>query len=292
MIVEKLDEFLKKDVDRDFDEVLMYNFSSNIVKSMKKQFFKKSWKSTNLYLSGIGKCLRSQAYHMKGLDKPPLTPRSKMTFAFGDLTEEIVVLLLKHAGCVITDEQELVVLNGVRGRIDGILHHKGKRYLFECKSMSDTSFNRFKQVGMSNDFGYVSQANSYAHEMKCDGIIWFAFNKNTGHYHEEVRDIDKDLVTTTVADINALNSCKPEDFPRPEPVEETFGRTSKNRPDNRTGNWEIPIVCQYCDYVEPCYGGEVTKMFRKGKLKLYLGDVVKGEWTKGGKFFKVGEDVQ
>lgn len=280
MLIEKIYEFLDLEQDKPVDEIMMQQYVDDVVHGFKRQVLDSREDKRTLRLSGIGKCLRGQAYNILGYDKDTyLTPRTKMTFLFGDIIEAILINLANHAGCDIYDQQREVVLEGIVGHIDGKVEVDGKEYIVEIKSMSSASFDNFKRNGMSNDFGYVSQANSYAYAEDCVGIVWLAMNKNTGHMHEEVRPVDEVLAQQTIYNIDALRLCKePEQFQQRPATPETWYK-------NPTGNMKLDFVCSYCDFNKVCFGN-VTTMSRKGKVINYVGNVTSCKANAGGKIIK------
>jgi hypothetical protein len=279
MVVDEIYRFIEPNADKVDIPELFKEFETELIHGVQRQLFQKRVYKPTLRLSGIGKCLRGQAYTVAGYPKKDINPRTKITFLMGDIVEALIVLLAKHAGVILTDEQLEVKLNGVVGHIDGIVEFGGKRYLFECKSMSSFSFDKFKREGMGNDFGYVSQANSYAYALGLDGIVWVGMNKNTGHLHEEVRAVDAALAEKTVEDINILRACKdPKELPQFSTVAETWYK-------KETGNQILPFQCSYCDHNEVCWDG-VTKYERKGKIKHYAGKIIHGPATEGGRIIK------
>jgi hypothetical protein len=286
MIVDKILQFIGPNTDKVLIDELLYEFRDEISYAITRQLFRKREEKASLRLSGIGKCLRGQAYTMHGHKPNQPAPQAKMKFLYGDIVEALVVILAKHAGVLLSDEQKEVHLEDVMGHIDGIVLHDDIKYLFECKSMSEQSFKRFVQVGMSDDpFGYVSQANSYAYALGLDHIVWVGVCKSTGKMHEEIRKVDTDLAKRTIENIRRLKSCRnPTQFDRFPAKEETFGRkTKKNGMDNRTGNILLDTGCGYCNHNRTCWGSEVTLFLRGKTFKHYVGDIVHGEWTAGGR---------
>lgn len=277
MLLKQIYEFLDLDEDKSIDPIVMGQFMDDTLNGFKRQLMQKREDRRTLRLSGIGKCLRAQAYSILNYDKDLyLSPRTKMTFLFGDMIEAMLIGLANHAGCDIYDQQREVRLHGIKGHIDGKIERDGKEYIVEIKSMSTASFDMFKRNGMTNDFGYVSQANSYAYAEKCEGIVWLGMNKNTGHLHEEVRPLDVPLAIQTIDNIDRLIDCKvPEEFNRKETILETWYKKP-------TGNSKLGFVCSYCDFNKVCFG-DVTSMVRKGKVSHYIGPVVSCKATEGAK---------
>ena len=279
MIVDKIEKFLNQRGSKNIKDALLEEFLSACEDGLLRQFYIEREEKHKLYLSGIGKCLRAQAYNLQGYKKcRPITPRLKTTFFFGDLIEAMVVVLAKSAGVEIYDEQKRVKLVNVSGKIDGKLDVGDRTYIVEIKSMSDASFKNFKRLGyIDNKFGYVSQANSYAYaDGGCDGWIHLGVNKNTGHMFESIHEKDEELFHKTVYDISRLNDCiHPEEFDRIEPIEETYYKKP-------TGNYKLDFVCAYCDYNLTCFGDKITEVIVKGKPVFYVGPITETKQNKDG----------
>lgn len=281
LIVDKIHKYLDQDTDKEVNEEWLDSCLDNIRLALISQLFSKRKNKPGLRLSSIGKCLRAQAYGLQDIPKKPIGHRQKLTFLMGDIIEELVVLLAKHAEVKLTDEQKEVMFHGVPGHIDGMVDDN---YVFECKSMAEIGFNNFVRSGMDDSFGYLSQLNSYASALGSD-MLWVGWNKNTCHLHEEVCKVDKGLVERTKGNIDKLKANpNPESYPRLDCFkEETFGRKTKaNGMNNKTGNVLLDAPCSYCDYAEACWDGKVTKYLRGGKFKYYVGNIKHGEWSYGG----------
>lgn len=277
MLVEHIREFLQSNDRKVLDPEYTELYQEAVFHALKRQFFDAQEDRRTLRVSSLGKCLRMQAYSVLGYDKCTTpSPRLKMLFHFGDIIEANLIVLLQHAGVEVRDQQLEIECEGVKGHIDGSVA-LDNNYLLEIKSMSDYSFKKFKSKGMVDDgFGYVTQANTYAVEGGYDGIIWLAQNKNNSEIHDEVMDIDLELYDRTKDNIATLKACKdPSIFLQYEVEQELWYRKP-------TGNYILPFQCSTCDFVHHCRGG-CTKYERKGKIKHYSGDIVHGDWTKGGK---------
>ena len=280
MIVDKIQKYLTPNEDKDVNSTWLDECVEEIKASLLKQLFTKKENRPTLRLSGIGKCLRQQAYTIHNYPKKDLTPRNKLVFLMGDIIEAVVVLLAKHSGVELIDEQKEVEFDNIKGHKDGSVLDKDKKYTFECKSMASAGFDFFKRDGMTDDWGYVSQSNSYAAADGDDGIVWVGMNKNTCNLHEEIKDVDHKLTKTTKENIQRLKDCtSPDEFDRKDPILETW----YSKP---TGNIILPPVCSYCDYNETCWAGKVTKYLRGGKIKHYVGKIKHGKWTAGGEVIK------
>ena len=66
---------------------------------------------------------------------------------YGDLIEQLLVLLVKTAGYKVTDQQKKIINNGVVGHTDG----KINGVVVDYKSASPHSFNKFKNGSIFSD---------------------------------------------------------------------------------------------------------------------------------------------
>jgi hypothetical protein len=104
-------------------------------------------------------------------------------FHFGNTLEHETVLLLKALGYTVEDEQtDLPFEPDVVGHCDGVLNLGGAgRYVFDVKTMSDSSFREFTKEPHDNG-GYLTQLACYHEVLKTDGAFLLAYNKNSHQY--------------------------------------------------------------------------------------------------------------
>lgn len=270
-IYEMLDEIPNSNTELKIPDHLLKEFLDGCGNAVMRQFTKREEKQS-IRLSAIGKCLKQQAFTLLGEKGEDLQPRSRFTFFFGDLIEEIVIFLAKMARVNIHSEQKEVVLDEIKGHIDGIVDIEGNRYIFECKSMADFSFKEFKENGMSDDWGYISQINAYMEALAINNAILVGINKNTGHMWEQIFKKDDSIVSCIYSNIQDLKGIQknPELLNKLEsisPIDETF----RNK---KTGNKVLSVTCSYCKYKKSCFKG-LTTAFKNGKPIFYVGDVNK-----------------
>lgn len=280
MVVDKIKEFLSLDEDIIISPELLETYKEDMASALIDQCYSKNDDKIGLRLSGIGYCLRKQAFNIHGFPKcRKLTPRAKMTFLQGDILEAVTVILAKSAGVDLSDEQKTVTINGVDGHIDGIVTIDGVRYIFECKSMNNRRWLGAKKDGIT-DSGYLAQGHSYAVAEGCVGVIWVCVNKDTGQMFEDIQETNPAIIQDVVNNINMLRESKsPFEFNQHPYEEETWYK-------NPTGNKILKYPCTYCDFTVSCWG-EATIMYRGKATKQYGGKVHEGKWTANGKFEKL-----
>jgi len=249
MIKEKIYEMLGIDEDLPMPEDIFNQFSNSILYGLQRQVFAKRKDDGGLRLSQIGKCLRQQYFMAKKYPAEKLQPRAKMTFLFGDIVEAIVVALIKSSGINLHSEQKEVCLDEIKGHIDGIITINNKDYLFECKSMSDGNFKKLEAVGLSDDFGYLSQTNSYMHCLNIDKCLLIAVNKNTGHIAEVEINKSEEIVSRIKNDINILKKSLKNNKLPPRKYEPVLEKSK----GGHTGRMILPIPCSYCAYKNFCW---------------------------------------
>ena len=150
-----------------------------------------------LRLSASGSCIRQLAYSWHMFDSTEdINAASRMTFSVGDLTESVMVALIREVFASLDDCEllytgddqssvniEVPLGNGrtlnVGGHPDGLMilpaWHKDKhdfhpshrdgdskiRAILEVKSMSDYGFKKFRKEGLTPDNSYYGQVQAY-----------------------------------------------------------------------------------------------------------------------------------
>jgi len=261
MIVEKIDKLLE-DGDR---LVGLEEFKNTIEWALKRQLQRSETKA-RLRCSLLGHCPRQIAYMLMGEDKKKLQPRARITFLFGDVIEAIATTMIKSAeGIELIDQQREIEFEGVKGHIDGIIVVDNKKYLFECKSMSDFSFRDLQKYGLDNTWGYLTQTNVYMEALGLDEAVLFAINKNTGAYDEVFIKKDLQIIEEAketirlIKKFEATGKLPPRKF---DFIPEVFRK-------KETGKYILPVQCSYCAYLETCWSGQYEKVLKNGKPKYY-----------------------
>ena len=104
---------------------LIKDFGTRVSDLVKNRIEEVRSGAEGLRLSQIGTPNRKVWYGLQNYDKKPLTGQDRLKFMYGDLVEELLLLLIKLAGHTITDEQKTVTIEGVVGhqdcRIDNVI---------------------------------------------------------------------------------------------------------------------------------------------------------------------------
>jgi hypothetical protein len=219
-----------------------------------------------LRLSNVGKPLRQLWFDVaSGLEPEPLSPDTKLKFLYGDVLEDLLILLAIEAGHTVTDLQKEVEVDGIKGHIDCVIDG----VLVDIKSASTYSWRKFNDRGIVNNdpFGYIGQLSAYHHAMCLDtGGAFLVIDKTLGHLclckfsKEELKEYDVRQRIATAKSVLSKNVPPKELCYQPEP-------------DGKSGNLRLPIGCSYCPYKKHCHPGLRTFSYSSGPV--YLTRVVK-----------------
>lgn len=231
-----------------------------------------------LYMSEAGRpCIRQLWYKYRPEEYPPepLQPHNLIKFLYGDILEEIVLLLVRLSGHEVTEEQkecEIELENGwkVRGRLDAKIDGE----VVDVKSASTYGFQKFKnhEVAGNDNFGYIRQLELYnvAEKVSPESLTSFlAIDKQNGHitkdtywFNSSEESVKKKLTTLT-------NVIESEELPE---------RGFDDEPERKSGNRKLGIACSYCPYKFECWSdtnnGEGLKGFAYSRGPVWLTKVV------------------
>lgn len=218
--------------------------------------------SSSLRMSQIGKPTRQIWYDLKKTKKRDLDGQTKLKFLFGDMLESLLILLATVSGHEVTEEQQEVEVNGIKGhkdcRIDGVL--------VDVKSASSYAFKKFKDGTLSLDdpFGYIAQISGYAEAGQDKEAAFFAIDKSSAELALlKVEDID---MINASDRINELKEVATKDTPPP--------RCYGDEADGKSGNRKLVIGCVFCPYKETCWadanGGQGLRAFKYSNGVRYL----------------------
>lgn len=208
-----------------------------------------------LRMSNIGKGARQLWYDKQYGREETLSGPTLIKFMFGDIIEQLILLLVKLSGHKVTAEQEEVTLNGIKGHIDADIDG----VTVDIKSASTHSFKKFVDGSLSeNDpFGYIEQISGYAKARDTDGAF-LAIEKQNGHIaylpftKEELKVFDVssriEYMKEMVDSSEVPERCYPD---------EEFGAS---------GNRVLNVNCSYCAHKFRCWadanGGVGLRVFQ------------------------------
>ena len=257
MLIDKINAYLSGE-GKTIDEAILTDVGNLSKWAFGRQFGERQERKNTLRLSSIGKCLRQQAYTLLGFEEngKEIDARARMVFAMGDLTELVVVGLIKTVGIkleFVGMYQATVYIEGIEGHPDGIVAIDGSKYLLEVKSMSSFSFKAFEQGEL--DSGYKYQINAYMEALGLKKAIVVALNKDAGVLGEMVVSLDPAIVEDIKNRIITLKDASIDKLP-----ERPYAPNEKG--------W-LPFNCLYCAFHRVCMPN-AQKILVSGKYKLAL----------------------
>ena len=217
-------------------------------------------------MSGLGRPLCQQVLDKQGV-KEEMEYNTLFRFMFGDLTESILMAIMKEAGVEIVDYQRSVELtiDGqlVKGTLDVIIKDEmGVDKVWDVKSASDWSFN-YKFTGMggydklkSDDpFGYLMQGFLYSEATGMPFGGWIVVNKSNGQVAvvevpDWCQDDKEEYLKDAAKRIRFLSNPDLKPFKPFKPTTETY---KKNGEEIETGNKLVPRECTMCGYRYYCW---------------------------------------
>jgi hypothetical protein len=247
-------------------------FSAAILAAATKGTVGREEREFTLRMSNIGKACARQLWLQKNQpqDLEKLTADTLLKFKFGDLTEELILLLAEIAGHRVEGRQDEVQISGIKGHWDAIIDG----VLVDVKSASTYSFQKFKD-GLTKEtdaFGYLVQLGSYLHAGQDHPLVldktraaFLAFDKSAGHmcldFHAR-QDLDWEAAYERRIEI--VNGP---DLP---------DRAFEDEPDGykkdgklvANGNRKLGINCSYCDAKFACWPELRTFLSSRGPVFL------------------------
>ena len=224
-----------------------------------------------LRMSNIGSpCHRKLWYSLNlPLSSEPLRAETKLKFLYGDILEDLLLTLAKAAGHQVEGEQDVLELNGIKGRRDAVIDG----VTVDVKSTSTASFKKFRDHGLREDdpFGYIQQLSSYVYAAKDDPLVldktkgaFLAIDKQNGTVCLDVYDFTEEFKTKEVY-IETVKAMAI--LPKPP------ARAFSPEPEGKSGNMKLPMECSYCDFKWECHPGLRGFIYAGGR-PTYLTKVV------------------
>lgn len=257
------------------EEAVLAKFGASVamhvVKSLEER--KGERKPNTLYVSEVcNPCSRRTWY---AINKPhlgeKLLPHTLFKFLYGDLIEEVVLLLAESAGHRVEDKQkriELVVNNDhgsfkIVGRQDAVIDG----VLVDVKSCSSYAYKKFKEgLTEENDsFGYKTQLSTYNGRFMPTHLRqgFLAVDKQNGHvgFFEDTHKPTAPRLSDVVADVSRTTPPK---------------RTYELVPEGKSGNMKLGVECSYCPYKQECWkdanGGAGLKAYAYSYGPVFLAE--------------------
>ena len=260
-ILEKVRVFLEA-ASKDAVEVsddLIDQFGKACSDSFRKQFTDQRNKKFGLRASNIGRPLCQLQMEKKGVKGEGQPYNAKMRNLFGDIIEQMAIIVMKAAGVEIEAEQKKIRYNINKGtNINGALDVEIGGKVWDIKSSSPWSFTNkfgengsFHTVATDDVFGYTTQGYVYAEGADKPFGGWIVINKSTGEWTLTETPMADDEYKEKALDTvkkNASALKRNKKFERCYEDEEEYFRKQK------TGNRVLNNTCSFCPYKFPCWG--------------------------------------
>lgn len=207
-------------------------------------------------------CARNLFYLLTGAPKEEPQPRAKMVFHLGDNVETMAVALAILAGVpVLTPKEDgrqreaFVTFDGqeIPCHQDMTIGYMGAECPVEVKSMSEWGWDKSREEGVDDTFGYVTQLQIYMAALRAPRGFFLGVNKSTGHVFEEEVVYDPRVVDAAQdayrhARLGVSEQGAP---PRPE-----WAKVKQI-----AGTEQIDAVrCSYCAFRPVCWPGYEPKL--------------------------------
>lgn len=265
-LITDIQDVLSNPHNYEFNTEVVEEFSRNlgtlIVEKLAQRTPNKN--GTALRMSAIGQPDRKMWYQNNMAEKAEeMPPEAYLKFLYGDMIEELILLLAKVAGHRVTGQQDTLDIDGVKGHRDCVIDEE----LVDVKSASSFAYNKFKSHGLENDdtFHYLDQLNSYlaaSSDVRPDRAHFLAVDKQLGK-------ICLDTYPSNNKDYGKVIEQKREMLSKSTPPDRCY----MPEPDGKSGNMKLGTQCSYCAFKKTCYPGLRTFLYANGPR--FLTQVVK-----------------
>jgi hypothetical protein len=241
------------------DPALIDEFAANVKAAVTRRFSEPNKNEFTLRASNVGRPTCQLQMEASGVKGEPAVYSDIMRNTFGDLIEQLAILVMKAAKVDIRSVQGPVTLNigdiNLKGTYD--IDVAGK--IYDIKSCSKYAFNHkfgprggFMAIKNSDDFGYVAQGYLYAEAEKKQFGGWIAINKETGEWAvteapDDAGPYKSEALEKADKAIRTIREKKP--FQRCFDDEQELFR---GKP---TGNTVLGATCSFCPYKTTCWPG-------------------------------------
>jgi len=286
LLLAKLQDYLNKVGQGDVNVSLssLSQFTEDCKESATKQISKDD-RTYRIRMSGLGRHLCQQILERDG-HKEELPYNAPTRFWFGDLSEAMLMCIMREAGIDIVDFQKEVELeiagHKIRGTLDVIIRDEsGVEKVWDIKSASDWAFKHkfgfggYDSIKEDDPFGYVMQGYLYATAMNMPFGGWIVINKSGGQIAvvdaPEWQDEDRVKYMADAEErVKFLTNPKSKPF---KPFPDEF-ETYRDGGLVRTGNKLMPKPCGFCGHKLHCWPkaeihGKVTSKAKFPPLVWY-----------------------
>lgn len=215
------------------------------VKDLIRKRLRKSSPGDVLRFSSLGRPDRQLWYMANSAEeREKLGGKTSLKFLYGDIIEQMLLLLVKEAGHEVTREQEELEVDGVKGHIDAVIDG----VTVDVKSASPTAYTKFSKGNLFEDdpFGYIGQISSYASIVTPEtGGAFLAFDKVHGSIC--ILNIGPSITNAFNVEgrIDHLKEVlQSEKIPK---------RCYSDVEDGKSGNRKLATQCSYCQFKQECW---------------------------------------
>jgi len=177
-VVEDVQDLLTKGLSEEVSKDVVMSFATRLTNLLLERLKPREPRPPRLYMSMLGDPLKRIFWYMRGVKRPDPDAADKLKFLYGDLVEELLLLLVELSGHEVTDRQKRVSIKGVNGyidcKIDGVT--------VDTKSASSFGFKKFEDNTLAKDdpFGYLYQIGSYMQAQGETKGAFLAVDKESG----------------------------------------------------------------------------------------------------------------
>lgn len=255
-LVDDIKDVLSKPQDYEFGsevDLMCANIYTLIIEKLAKRESQKNGNA--LRMSAIGTPDRKMWYqdrHAEEAEEMP--PEAYLKFLYGDLIEELILMLAKVAGHEVKGQQKTLEIDGVMGHQDCEIDGE----LVDVKSASSFAFNKFNNNKLREDdsFHYLDQLNVYREanpDVRKDRAHFLAIDKQLGKicldtYEANDKDYAKEI--TRKKAMLESDTVPPKCYM---PV-----------PDGKSGNMKLDTACSYCSFKKKCWPTMRTFLYSSG----------------------------
>jgi len=189
-----------------------------------------------------------------------------LKFMFGDLIEELLLLLVRLSGHEVRGEQVGVTVGGVLGHRDAVIDG----FTVDVKSASKFSFEKFKngQIKEDDPFGYMDQLAAYtqgAADVDKSKAYNLVMGKELGNL--TLFELDSSEMIDAEARVKEVQTALLDNVNPPV-------RPYEPRAEGKSGNMALPVTCSYCPFKFKCWadanGGDGVRTFIYSNGPKYL----------------------
>jgi len=253
----------EKELDKHLKE-----FTKNVTNNIKTVLNEQPRKHRKLSLSAIGKPTRQLWYDKHSSSEArPISSATRIKFLYGHILEDLLILLSRASGHIVTEEQKQVHVEGIKGHQDCKIDGE----LVDCKSASGYSFKKFANNNLANDdpFGYIAQISAYSAGNDVKEAYFLAIDKQHGN-----------IALTRVHDLEMINAKERIQYLKNVLESKTVpDRCYSDIPEGASGNRKLSIGCVFCAHKRECWSdanhGKGLRAFKYERGTTYLTQVAK-----------------